>query len=131
MLAHSPPLPLIIDRLDEDHRVTAEDEEGIILALQHRDRVRRIRLEMPASNLQRLITAIDDEFPMLEYLYIASNHPHDTGLILPNTFQAPQLCHLVIANPVLNHRISITDDCRGPCHTRTSRDPPICLLPPK
>ncbi|KAF8490316.1 hypothetical protein F5888DRAFT_1741582 [Russula emetica] len=40
MLAHSPPLPLIIDQ----GRNVTEDEEGIVLALEQRDRVRRVRL---------------------------------------------------------------------------------------
>jgi hypothetical protein len=46
MLAHSPPaIPLIIDHFDDEYQdLTAEDEKGIILALQHRDRVRRIRI---------------------------------------------------------------------------------------
>jgi hypothetical protein len=55
MLAHSPPLPLIIDRVDKNHCVNAADEERIILALRHRDRVRRIRLLMPIANMQKLI----------------------------------------------------------------------------
>ena len=53
ILAHSPPFPLVIDYNDEEgiREVTAEDEKGIILALELRDRVRRIRLQMPAPNL--------------------------------------------------------------------------------
>jgi hypothetical protein len=47
MLAHSPPLPLIIDHINQDPVTTAEDEEGILLALQHHDRVRRVRLQVP------------------------------------------------------------------------------------
>src|SRR6266566_5205399 len=72
MLANSPPLPLIIDHIlkDQDHDITAEDEEGILLALQHHHRVQRIRLEMPVPSLQKLVTAMDEEFPMLEFLYI-------------------------------------------------------------
>ena len=98
MLAHSPPLPLIIDHLDKDRDITTEDEEGIMLALQRRDRVCRIRIEMPHSNLQGLIMALSDEFPMLEYLYIVSPPPHSTSLILDNTFRAPQLRHLIMRN---------------------------------
>jgi hypothetical protein len=64
MLAHSPPLPLIIDHIDEEYDVlTPEDEKGIILALQHRDRVRRIRIRKSVSILQRLVIALDGEFP--------------------------------------------------------------------
>jgi len=71
MLAHSPPFPLVIAYLN-DYHASVEVEESIVLALRHRDRVRRIRLQLPASNLQRLILAIDGEFPMFEYLYFAS-----------------------------------------------------------
>ena len=54
MLAHSPPLPLIIDYDDEDWDVTVEDKKDIVLALEQRDRVRRIRLWMPSLRLQKL-----------------------------------------------------------------------------
>jgi hypothetical protein len=91
MLAHSPPFPLIIQYEAGDHDLTGEDEEGIMLALQHRDRVCRISLRMPAPSLQKLITAISDEFPILEFLSIGPRTKHNTHLILPSTFQAPQL----------------------------------------
>ncbi|KAI0295737.1 hypothetical protein BC826DRAFT_269012 [Russula brevipes] len=96
MLAHSPPLPLVIDYVDRYRKVTTQDEEGVVLALQHRDRVRRIRLRMPIPNLQELVAAMDDEFPVLEYLYIAPDTKHETCLTLPNAFRAPHLLHLVL-----------------------------------
>jgi hypothetical protein len=96
MLAHSPPLPLIIYHDDEKHDVTAEDEEGIMLALQHRDRIRRICLYLPTLSLQKLITALDHGFPMLEYLCMAPPPKHHTQLTIPLTFQAPQLRHLIL-----------------------------------
>ncbi|KAH9953956.1 hypothetical protein BC827DRAFT_1245653 [Russula dissimulans] len=98
ILEHSPPLPLIIDHLDGDRTITAEDEEGIIFSLQHRHRVRRIRLEIPVPNLQKLIAAIDDEFPILDYLYIRPPTKEDTSLILPRAFRAPHLRHLILRN---------------------------------
>ncbi len=95
MLAHSPPLPLVIDYEGTD--ITAEDEEAIILALEQRDRVRRIRFNIPVLKLQKLIMAIDGEYPILEYL-ILSDPPDDKSmvLILPETLQTPHLRHLVI-----------------------------------
>src|SRR5712671_1174476 len=48
----------------------SEDLAGILIALQRRDRVRRIRLGVHVSDMQRIIAAIDDGFPMLEYLCI-------------------------------------------------------------
>jgi hypothetical protein len=96
MLAHSPPLPLVIDytlQLD----ITAEDEEGAILALKQRDRVRRVRLQMPATNLQKLIVAMDEEYPILEFLVIPlPTKDNSATLIFPETFQAPHLRHLLL-----------------------------------
>ncbi|KAF8492325.1 hypothetical protein F5888DRAFT_904470 [Russula emetica] len=95
MLIHSPPLPLVIDYLDHD--ITAEDEETILLALEQRDRVRRIRFYITVLKLQKLMMAIDGEYPILEYLILWD--PLDdksTVLILPETLQTPHLRHLVI-----------------------------------
>ena len=97
MLAHSPPLPLIINFPNRYRDITAE-EEGIILALEQRDRVRRIRLRTPLPNLRKLIMAIDEEFPVLEYLIVSPPiEDNSTVLRLPETFRAPHLRHLVLA----------------------------------
>ena len=98
ILAHSPALPLIIDYGDEDREVTTQDEEGILLALQSRRRVRRIRLWMPASNIRRLIAAIDGDFPILEYLYIKPLTSDCNGLSIPKTFKAPHIRHFALRN---------------------------------
>jgi hypothetical protein len=104
MLAHSPPLPLIIDHLNESHNITTEDQEGILLALRHRDRVRRIRLLNPIAILQDLIIALDGEFPILEHLTIYQQlHftltiENNANLEFPETFRAPNLRHLLLEN---------------------------------
>ncbi|KAH9996380.1 hypothetical protein BJV74DRAFT_286596 [Russula compacta] len=98
MLAHSPPLPLIIDYFDEDDDVTTEDEEGILLAFQHLDRVRSIRLQMPVPSLRKFTEAMDDEFAILECLVIVPPTNEMPSLVLPKTFQAPHLRHLLLAN---------------------------------
>ena len=95
MLAHSPPLPLVIDCFDEDRDIT-EDEEGAILALKHHDRVRHVRL-LYATSLQEFIAAMDEEYPFLEYLIIAPPvKDRSTVLRLPETLQAPHLRHLAL-----------------------------------
>lgn len=98
MLAHSPHLPLVLDYLinDFDTNIAAEDEERIMLALRLRDRVRRIRLRMSATNLQKLVAALDGEFPMLEFLYMVPHTQHFRRLIIPDTFRAPHLSHLIL-----------------------------------
>ena len=105
MLAHSPStLPLIIDHFEDDQYLTSEDEKGIILALQHRDRVRRIRIMKPTPILQKLIIALDGEFPILEFLSIWHQRYHYplieqiTNLNLPETFRAPHLRQLLLKN---------------------------------
>ena len=106
MLAHSPPtIPLIIDHFDDRYEdLTAEDEKGILLALQHRHRVRRIRLLKPTPILQKLIIALDGEFPILEFLLIWHQRYHwpvtepIENLNLPESFRAPHLRHLTLKN---------------------------------
>ena len=93
MLAHSPPLPLVIDFFRRD--ITAEDEEGIFLALEQRSRIRRIRLEIPILNLQKLIVYINEEYPILEYLTMAPLFSDKSANVkLPETLRAPHLRHL-------------------------------------
>jgi hypothetical protein len=95
MLSHSPPFPLIIDYEGAD--ITAEDEEAIILALEQRDRVQRIRFGIPILKQQKLIMAIDGEYPILENLNLwDSSEDKSTVFILPETLQTPHLRHLVI-----------------------------------
>ena len=95
MLAHSPPLPLVIDYFHRDRDIT--EDEGAILALKHRDRVRHVRLFIPVTSLQKLIAAMDEEYPILEYLIIwPPSEDRSTVLILPETLQAPHLRHLTL-----------------------------------
>ena len=95
MLAHSPPLPLVIDYIDDD--ITAKDEEAIMLALEQRDRVRRIRFDIPVLKLQKLIMAIDGEYPILEHLLLSDlRKDKNTVFALLETLQTPHLRHLVI-----------------------------------
>jgi len=111
ILAHSPPIPLIIDYIA--NRITAKEQDRIILALQHRDRVRRIRLKAPLSSLYRISSAFDQEFPILDYLYIEAITEGDSTLILPITFQAPHLRHLVLIKIGLSMQSPLIDAVGG------------------
>ena len=92
MLAHSPPLPLAIEYRGRFGEMAAEDEEGIILALKQRNRVLRVRLVKPVTSLRKLIAAMDDEYPILEFLVIQLPiEDKSTTLIFPETLQAPHL----------------------------------------
>ena len=82
------PFPLVIDYLGlgGDQDITAE-EDGIILALEQRDRVRRIRLNTPVPQLQNISMAIGGVYPVLEYLIIPATVVESTALILPGNFK--------------------------------------------
>ncbi len=106
MLANLPPFLLIIYHNYLNHHLTTEDEEGILLALQHRDRVCHICLDVLVASLQRVITAIDSKFPVLEFLQIGASTKHNTQLILPTMLEAPHLHHLALyrlASPIGSH----------------------------
>jgi hypothetical protein len=96
MLTHSPPLPLTIYYYHNHQETTAEDEEGIRIALRHRDRVHHVRLALPTSSLQNIISVMDEPFPVLERMYIKSQTDDDARLALPKTFQAPLLHHFAL-----------------------------------
>ena len=95
MLTHSPLLPLTVDYNSYDG-ITAEDEEGILLTLARRDRLRHLRLFFPVQDLQKLVMAIDGEFPILEYLIVEPSMKNSTALTLPKTLQAPNLRRLML-----------------------------------
>ena len=102
MLEHSPPLPLVIDFFRAHWDITTEDEEGIILAFERRDRVRRVRLLITPQNLHNLFVAFFEEYPVLESLIMTLDVPveHDTAIVLPE-LQTPHLRHLMLRRFVL------------------------------
>ncbi len=95
MLTHSPSFPLTVQYVGSNG-ITAEDEEGMMLALQQRDRVRYLSLLLPFWDLRKLVMIIDDEFPILESLTLQPWVMGNTALMLPETLQAPRLRHLVV-----------------------------------
>ncbi len=95
MLARSPPLPLTVDYFGEGG-IPAEDEEGLMLALEQRNRVRHLRLSFPVWNLQKLVMAIDGDFPILEYLIVVPPVVDSKALMLRKTLQSPHLNHLAL-----------------------------------
>ena len=93
MLQLSLPLPLTVEYRSENG-ITAEDEEGLLLALEHRDRIRHLRLVLPVRDLQKFVMEIGEEFPILENLIVHPWAKDNTALMLPETLQAPNLRHI-------------------------------------
>ena len=91
MLAHSPPLPLVIDYYMNRRHITTDDEEGLILAFKQHDRVLRVRLDTFVS-LQKFLEAMNEEYPILEHLIImVPIEDNNTVLKFPESLQAPHL----------------------------------------
>jgi hypothetical protein len=86
MLNHSPPLPLIINYVDD---ITINDEKGILFALKYHDRVHRISLTASATHSSKLGAAMNRKFPTLGRLRIYAKN--NTRLMLPMAFHAPLL----------------------------------------
>jgi len=130
MLEHSPPLPIIVNYLDEDRETTAGDEEAILLALQYHDRVRRIGLRMPVTNLLKPIMAMDEQFPVLEHLFIWPPSEGDMTLMLPTKFQAPVLRQLSLTYVSLPMGSPLLTVATGLTYLELWNMPPAAFFPP-
>ncbi|KAH8995981.1 hypothetical protein EDB92DRAFT_111668 [Lactarius akahatsu] len=95
-LDHLPPVPLFVNYQYEAATPSRKDELGIHHALRLRDRVRRIVLHFPPSAMHQFLMLMDGPFPILERLSLSFPADKMTGLILPNTFLAPNLRHLTL-----------------------------------
>jgi len=86
-----PPLPIIIREYDH----SACNEDNVIAALEHHDRVCDIRLKgVPSSLLEKLSAAMQEPFPVLAYLDLETKD--GTAPIIPDTFLGGCAPHLKI-----------------------------------
>ncbi|KAH9002171.1 hypothetical protein EDB83DRAFT_2469618 [Lactarius deliciosus] len=102
MLAHSPLLPLIIYYPGGLGGAEGK-EEGVLLVLQYRERVRRIHIGAPEAILLGLLGSMDDEYPALQNLVIRShtdkpNASSRTSMELPAKLRAPLLRYLTLSD---------------------------------
>jgi hypothetical protein len=97
-LRHLPPLPLVIDYSNTTLAITRKDEDNIRLGLQQHSRVRRVALRAPSSSLSTWLEPMNKPFPRLRDLSLSSTtiEVEETVLVLPETFQAPDLLCLAL-----------------------------------
>ncbi|KAH9979357.1 hypothetical protein BGW80DRAFT_1557043 [Lactifluus volemus] len=116
MLSQYPHFPIAIFYNENLHEMTKNDEEGALFALSHsdhRDRVYRISLTMPHHKLEKFTVAMSGQFPTLERLDIGSSTPEGSKLILPQSFDAPNLRHLDIRRIELSIQSPLLKIARG------------------
>jgi hypothetical protein len=82
-----PPLPLIIDYYtfwDDGKSPTLSEEEDVITALNHPDRVRYVGISVTNSLLGKMAAAMQEPFPMLTHLWLSSKDGNVP--VLPGSF---------------------------------------------
>jgi hypothetical protein len=87
-----PALPISIEYPCLERSITPDDEDNIIAALEHPDRVSFIALEPTAPLWEKIATVMLEPFPALKYLGISSED--GKAPVLPTTFlggSAPRL----------------------------------------
>ena len=82
--------------MDYQDTLSGKDELGMYHAILLRNRIRGIDLHLPPSILHKFLMLMDGPFPRLEYLSFLFTTTEDTSLVLPKTFQAPNLRHLTL-----------------------------------
>ncbi|KAH9164280.1 hypothetical protein EDB89DRAFT_2233996 [Lactarius sanguifluus] len=96
-LGYWPALPIIIDYTQNYSRELApDDEDNVVAALEHPDRVSCVKLYMEGSQLGKITTVMQESFPMLRFLELISRG--DTP-VLPEGFlggSAPSLQRLCL-----------------------------------
>lgn len=96
MVAHSPPLPLVVDCYHKDSDIDAEDEEVLVLALEQRDRVRCTHLRIGHSECAGVHHDHHRGIPNPGIPSIIS-FIKSTAFVLPETLQEPHLRHLLLS----------------------------------
>ena len=113
-LNHLPLLPLFVHYRFLHHSapiVLEQDELGIYHTLRLHGRIRHIKLSLPPSILHKALELMNENFPILEHLYLIGPFSADSGhclpLTLPKTFLAPSLRHLTLFGIGLPKRLRV------------------------
>jgi hypothetical protein len=98
-LANSPPLPLVVYWGNPGTFDTDKSIDNAILALGHRDRVRRMTLYTSESSLPNVFSSMDGLFPILETLQLGCSSDKDLRKAeTVSKFEAPNLRYLQISD---------------------------------
>ena len=108
-----PPFPIVIDYW---RGVTPKCVDDVITALEHFDRVCDVSLSVTGSKLEKIITVMQEPFPVLKSLHIVSSNSQDGSVpVLPANFlggSAPCLQEMYLFGipfPALPTLLSSTD----------------------
>ena len=95
-LGHLSNLSLVIDYSDETRIMARNDKDNIQLGLQQHSRICQVDLHAPSSSLRLWLGQMSQLFPRLTDLCLLSTTTAEMDLVLPETFQAPDLRRLTL-----------------------------------
>ena len=78
-----PDLPISLEYLSWGRSITADDEDNILAALEHPDRVRAIALDLTGSMWEKVVTVMKEPFPELRHLSCTSSKDGNTPIFPP------------------------------------------------
>ena len=90
-LGYLHPFPIIVSF--PDHYFQDGDADNLVAALEHRDRVQVVNINILPSLFERLVTAMQEPFPALTRLQLESD-PFVASPLLPDTFLGGSAPHL-------------------------------------
>ena len=113
-LDHLPLMPLLVHYYYSHHSaptVLEQDESWIYHTLRLHGRIRHVKLSLPPSTLHKALTLMDENFTILEHLFLSGLFSPDNGhrlhLTLPKGFLAPNLRHLTLFGIGLPKRLRV------------------------
>ena len=128
-LSYLPPLLLVIDYYGT-RAMTQRDEDNVCLGLQEHGRVRGVVLRASSSSLRMCLGQMNQHFPRLRDLTLFSTTMEDMGLVLPETFQAPDLRRLSLHDIGLPIGLSFLSSTIGLSTLSLTHIRHSCYFPP-
>ena len=111
--------------------ITRRDEDNILLGLQQDGRVCRIDLQAPSSSFHMLLGHMNRLFPRLAKLSLSSTtNTEDMSLMLPETFQAPDLRRLALHGIGLPKGLSLLSSATALSTLSVTHIGASCYFPP-
>ena len=131
-LNHLPTISLIIDYSDRTRIMTLQDEDNICVGLKRHDCVCWVNLQAPSSSFHSWLLKMDQPFPRLVDLSLLSTtlETDEPSLVLPETFQAPNLRRLSLHGIGLPTGLPLLSSAVALSTLSLTHIRPSCYFPP-
>ncbi|KAH9172849.1 hypothetical protein EDB89DRAFT_1905747 [Lactarius sanguifluus] len=129
-----PALPIVMDYADYNYLVGVppNDEDNVVAALEHPDRVSYLALGITGSQLDKMAAMMQEPFSVLKGLYIRSDD--EDALVLPAKFlggSAPRLQSIILDGILLSASPTLLLSATDLVWLHLFNLPPTCYIAPK